>query len=171
MSLVPLKQIGQGTWLKPGGGPSARGVCYYMCNFIDQGIWKKPSSFPDAVKASANFVQGTAMMNFAKAQSLRGAPQIPVYPQITTALAANSVYRIGLWVDAATLQPGNPNHEIIAMTGNADDIIYFDPNFGFFQASNAGMNNRQALEFFVNQQYGPGSHTGNYQYLQVRSNT
>ena len=172
MPLVSLKQITQDTWLRNGGGPSRSGVCYYMCNFIegDTGIWNKPASFADAVNTAQNFGQGTAMMNYAKAQSLRKAPQIPAYPAVGGALTANSIYRVCLWVDKIAVTPAAPNHEILALTGNANDIVYFDPNSGFFQASNAGMNNRQALEFFINQQYSPAMHTANFQYLLVRSN-
>lgn len=173
MPLVKLKSISQGTWLNTGGGPEATGLCYSMCNFIesDKGIWSKPGSFANAVTAAQNFAQGTVMMNYAKAQTLRKSPYA-IYPGgMGGALTTNRIYRAQLWVGPIATPPGAINHEILIVTGNNNDIAYFDPNTGFFQASNAGMNNAQAIEFFINQQYGPISHVGNFAYLNVRSNT
>mgnify|MGYP006159844549 CR=1 FL=1 len=77
MALIKLKEISQDTWLRSGGGPSRAGVCYYMCNFIesDLGTWKKPDTFENAVSLAKSFANGTAMMNYAKAQNLKKAPQ------------------------------------------------------------------------------------------------
>jgi len=173
MALTTLKNISQGTWLNNGGGPEQRiGLCYYMSNFIesDQGIFNNPGSFANTLTSAQNFAQGTAMINYAKAQLTRSAPQIAAYPTVAGALANNRIYRACLWFGLTTSAPGIPNHEFIIVTGNNDDVIFFEPNFGFFQASNAGMNNRQAVEYFINQLYGPNSHTGNFQYYNVRGN-
>ena len=171
MPLTPLKQIQQDTWLHCGGGPARNGVCYYMCNFIDsdKGPWNNPGSFANAVTAAQNFASGTAMMNYAKAQNLRKAPQ-EQYQIVPDALVTNRIYRAGLWVGANPPVSGDGNHEIIIVTGNNDDIIYFEPNFGFYQASNPGSNNRQALEYFINQQY-TGTPVANFRYYNVRSNS
>jgi hypothetical protein len=174
MGLVSLKKITQDTWLKNGGGPSRDGVCYYMCNFLesDLGIWNKPGTFVAAVSSAQNFAAGTTMMNYAKAKNLKPA-QTAGYTQIVAgvALAANRIYRAELWVGAIGDAIGEPNHEIIIVTGNNNDIVYFEPNFGFFQASDAGKSNAQAIEFFINQQYGAyNMKAGNFKYMNVRSN-
>jgi hypothetical protein len=175
MALVSLKKIEQDTWLRTGGGPSRGGVCYYMCSFLesDLGTWNKPGTFAAAVTSAQNFGAGTAMMNYAKAKNLKPA-QTAGYAQLGAgvALDANRIYRLELWVGATTAAVGEPNHEIIIVTGNNNDVVYFEPNFGFFQASDAGKNNAQAIEFFINQQYGPNNmKAGNFKYMNVRSNT
>lgn len=177
MALVSLKKIEQATWLRTGGGPSRGGVCYYMCSFLesDLGTWNKPGTFVAAVSSAQNFGAGTAMMNYAKALSLKKAPQtaLTAYPETSaTGLAANRIYRAALCVGAIGDAIGEPNHEIIIVTGNNNDVVYFEPNFGFFQASDAGKNNAQAIEFFINQQYGASNmKAGNFKYMNVRSNT
>lgn len=167
MALVKLKEISQNTWLRSGGGLEKYGVCYYMCNFLmsEHGIWHKLVDFEQAVDSAKNFGQGTAMMNYAKIQNLNNEPQNS-YPLLNVGvLASNSIYRGELWVGNTTAPIGAANHEILIITGNGNDIIYFDPNFGFFQASNAGMNNVQALEYCIAQQYGPNYHVGSFGYL------
>lgn len=171
MSILSLKNISQGTWINTGGGPEARiGLCYYMCNFIEsnQGIWNAPATFQNALKTAQNFAQGTAMINYAKAQLTRNAPQIATYASTTSALLNNRLYRCCFWFGPTTSPIGIPNHEILILTGNNDDVIYFEPNFGFFQPSNIGMNNRQALEYYISQQYGGTMHVGNFEYLNIR---
>ncbi|WP_086933942.1 hypothetical protein [Agarilytica rhodophyticola] len=172
MPLTKLKSISQNTWLGNGKGPEARiGLCYYMCNFVESAdeIWNKPDSFDNAISSAQNFSSATKMINYAKAQLTRKAPQIPVYPVVVGALENNRIYRGGLWFGLITNVIGDPNHEFIIITGSNDDVAYFEPNFGFYQVSNPGMNNREAVEHFINEQYGPGSHTGNFQYNNVRS--
>lgn len=179
MALIKLKEISQDTWLRSGGGPSRAGVCYYMCNFIesDLGTWKKPDTFENAVSLAKSFANGTAMMNYAKAQNLKKAPQTQNYQNIgVNALAENRIYRAWLQVVDRTNPPANnlPNHEIIIVTGSGNLVAYFEPNFGFFQASNDGMNNTQALEFLINQQYNqynPNLSVRGFGYLNVRSIT
>jgi hypothetical protein len=178
MPLVKLKAISQDTWLRSGGGPSRDGVCYYMCNFIesDLGIWNKPMTFDKAIASAQNFADGSTMMSYAKAQNLRKAPQTGGYTDLgNAALEPNQIYRAWLQVVVDKNNPpadNSPNHEIIIVTGANNSVAYFEPNFGFFQASNAGMNNTQALEFFINQQYGEFNskmEVRGFGYLKVRN--
>lgn len=171
MPLTKLKAISQDTWLHSGGGPSRDGVCYYMCNFIesDKGPWNNPGSFANAVTAAQNFAQGTAMMNYAKAQNLRSAPQ-QFYNPVAGTLDNNRIYRAELTLNKQGKFFGH--HEIVIVTGNNNDIIYFEPNFGFFQASDSGLNNRQALESYIAQQYkDSGLQVSGFGYYNVRSNS
>ncbi|MCL6591595.1 MAG: hypothetical protein K6U80_16795 [Firmicutes bacterium] len=178
MPLTKLKAVEQNTWLRSGGGPERDGVCYYMCNFIesDQGPWDNPGSFANALSSARDFGQGTAMMNYAKAQNLRKAPQNPLelYQNLMgNALEADRIYRGCLWVGKENERPGMPNHEIIIVTGAVNnDIVYFEPNFGFFQPSEPTLNNREALEYWINQQYrGSGWVADYFRYYNVRSNS
>jgi hypothetical protein len=173
MPLTPLKQISQTLWLNTGKGPEREGLCYYMCNFIesDNGPWNRPGSFANAVTAAQNFAQGTAMMNYAKAQNTRHMPQRNGYiPVDHSALANNRLYRVELYIGPAQELPGLPNHEILVVTGNDKDVIYFDPNFGFFQASDDNLNNRQALEGWIKHYYaGSNQQAAFLGYRDVRS--
>ncbi|MDR2814506.1 MAG: C58 family peptidase [Prevotellaceae bacterium] len=171
MALETLKTIGQGTWLNPGGGLSKGGVCYYMCNFLESelGIWSKPESFANAVNKAKDFGQGTAMMNYAKAQNSQGKVQQDGYAVVNGPLKNNRIYRVML----AVVEDGaedtlSPNHEMIAITGEGDEIVYFEPNFGFFRPSDGNMNNREALEHFVNQQYAGKRQVTYFAYRDVR---
>lgn len=171
MSLVKLKEIVQDTWLRNGGGPSRNGICYFMCNFIESnlGPWSKPTTFAAAEAAGQNFAQGTAMMNYAKAQNL-SKTQNAGYAAVAGALAANRIYRVELWVGPMAAAVGAPNHEIIIITGaDTTSIVYFDPNFGFFKPTLAANNNRQALEYYLNDQYGPTNKVGAFAYNNVRA--
>jgi len=176
MALVKLKEISQDTWIHSGGGPSRDGVCYYMCNFIESnlGIWNKPDTFQNAVNLAKNFAAGTAMMNYARTQNLKKAPQTPNYQNLgANALAENRIYRAWLQVVNRKNPPTNTsaNHEIIIVTGTGNSVAYFEPNFGFFQASNDRMNNTQALEFLINQQYNqfnPDLSVRGFGYMNVR---
>lgn len=174
MPLESLKKISQDTWLHSGGGPSAGGICYYMCNFIEssQGIWNNPGSFANALTSARDFAQGSTMMSYARAQNLRKLEQedLSSYAAVNGTLPVNRIIRIALEVGN---NGGQPNHEMVAITGDNNDIVYFEPNFGFFRPSEVNMNNRQALEHFVNQQYvalGNGLTASHFVYHNVRAN-
>lgn len=178
MPLTKLKAIDQGTWLKTGGGPERFGVCYYMCNYIEneKDVWGNPGTYANACIKAVGFGCGTTMLNYAKAQNLRdphGDRQLVTpYVAVTGALAPNRIYRCGLWIGTTAVSPlSGQNHEIIIVTGANNDIVYFEPNFGFFIPSDVGYNNRQALEFYIAQQYSTlGYYCGNFVYYNVRSN-
>jgi hypothetical protein len=166
MPPIKLKEIAQVTWLRGGGGPSKSGVCYYMCNYVEgrSGPWNKPETFAKAVEAARNFGAAAAMMNYAKALSLRHAPQQPPpapggqprsYQPVTQTLVANHIYRAELWVGDLAQAAGAPNHELLIVTGpGPSDVIYFEPNFGFYQAQPPpSYNNRQLLEYEIDQKY------------------
>jgi len=170
MPLLKLRTFDQGSFLV-GGGPNSRGVCYYMCNFIEgeKGPWHQPGTYAAAVEEARNFTSGLAMINFAKAQSLRKLPQLGGYDHVAGPLAANRIYRIEYGVGDPPL---GVNHETIAVTGAGNEIVYFEPNFGFFEATLANANNREAFEYHVRAQYqGIGMDVANFAYKNVRSIT
>ena len=112
------------------------------------------------------------MMNYAKAQNLRGASQSR-YEAVSDALNANRLYRAELWVGGVNDRAGAANHEIVLVTGaNDSEVVYFEPNFGFFHPVEDGLNNRQAVEHFIEQQYQASNmKTANFAYHNVRSNS
>jgi hypothetical protein len=172
MNLVTLKKIEQDIWLSSGGGLSKYGVCYYMCNFLesDLGIWNEPGSFINAVESAKNFGQGTAMMNYAKSQNSQKQPQAnPNLYRVLDRLDQNSIYRVQLFVGTPIPNRGEVNHEIIAVTGDNDEIVFFEPNFGFYQPQE-GNHNREDLESAVQQLY-TQDNVYNFEYYKVRDIT
>ncbi|MCG7561460.1 MULTISPECIES: hypothetical protein [Pseudoalteromonas] len=153
-----IRSIKQNTWLHAGGGPSAGGVCYGMCNYIESkdGPWFQANNYENAVKNARDFTAITAMMNFAKSQQVRNSP-FHISDGIENGeLAFNRLYRMTIWVGKTSVpKPKRArNHELIVCTGsNHDEIVYFDPNFGFFHPSEAGKNNREALEYCIARMY------------------
>jgi len=143
-----------------------------MCNFIegDKGPWRQPGTYEAAVESAVNFTNGIAMINFAKAQNLRGLPQLGGYAHVAGALERNRIYRIEY--SHGSPPPGGVNHEAIAVTGAGDQITYFEPNFGFFEATLANATNREAFEHYVRAQYQAiGGDAANFAYKNVRSIT
>ncbi|OHX63975.1 hypothetical protein [Flammeovirga pacifica] len=169
MTLIKLKEINQGTWLNTGKGPSVTkygGLCYFMCNYHEsnQGIWNEPKAFNQAVLDAKNFGKGTAMMNYAKAQNLKVPQNLSSYIPTTSALTDNSIYRILLSIGAT----GSPNHAVIAVTGVSGEVVFFEPNFGFYESTTTGVSNRQAFEDGIAKLYGKTS-LGSFEYYNVRS--
>lgn len=174
MSLTKLKETSQITGLQSGGGLERNGICYFMCNFIesDLGPWNRLDSFETAITKAERFEYWTTMINFAKAQSSKKSPikDLNQYQKVVGALEGNRIYRGALWV-GKTLPAGESNHEIIMVTGTTDsDILYFEPNFGFFQSDFRP--NRNGLERYIREQYhqlNPSLEVDNFVYYNVRN--
>ena len=131
MPNVKLLQLDQSAWLSyggVGGGPSRGGVCYYLCNYLESDVsgWNSPGSFAVAISNAKNFVAVKAV-NFAKAQSLRKAPQTDGSKYSATTLNPNTIFRVGVYIGNVAGSPAN--HEMMAITGTGTDIVYFDPEF------------------------------------------
>jgi hypothetical protein len=175
-----IKAIGQGEFLGK-LGYSAGGVCYYMCNFVEseKGPWDQPNTFANAKAKAKSFSEFNAMMAFAKAQNLKNkggeahgsAQQIP-NTAIAGALATGRIHRMAIWIGAANENPANANslnHAVMALTGDGNEILYFEPNFGFWAPKEDGASNRVALENAIKAQYvAIGMHAENFKYLNLR---
>lgn len=88
MKLVKLKSFDQATFL----GEFQDGVCYYMCNFIEQDIWHISANFNDARQKAKDFNRGTAMMNYAKSQNVQRYAQTDYRSQDSPTFEPNSLY-------------------------------------------------------------------------------
>lgn len=180
MANEKLKEIKQGQFLG-NLGYSKDGVCYYMCNFIEseKGPWNRPGDFANAKQSAKSFSQYAAMMNFAKAKNLEAragkrVPQEGQYPHVAGALDNDRIFRIEVWIGKEGTAPESDhsvNHEIIAVTGAGSEVVYFEPNFGFFALSDQGAN-RVALEAAIRAQYlaldPVHYHAENFGYRKVR---
>ena len=119
------------------GSPSKDGICYYLCNYIDEKLWISLKDYEEGKQKARDFIPLNAI-NYAKAQNL-------LYEQIddgydnTIELKENNLYRMRFFIkDEDTVvsydDDGNPkaNHEVIFITG-ANRILLFDPNVGFLE--------------------------------------
>ncbi|WP_140914141.1 hypothetical protein [Methylomonas koyamae] len=182
MPITLLKELNQAKFLGE-FGYSAPGICYYICEYVEEKIWAKPgvSSLKDAVEAAKNVTPAT-IIKASKAKSLaqkrgkqHGTPQ-SFYPSLNTPLKTNSLYRIGLWFDKATnAAPPDAtknNHEAIVITGTGSDIVFLEPNFGFYQGQGnvTFPTNKDVLEGEIKNLYTADNYFAtNFTYSLVRS--
>lgn len=175
-----LKELDQGKFLGE-KGYSSEGVCYYISEYVQQKVWGKPpvGTFDQAVEAAKHAVPAT-IIKAAKAKNLsqkggeaHGVLQRDNYAKLAVPLKPNSVYRIALWFGSASEAPDDAddhNHEGIVVTGTGSNVVYLEPNWGFYQASDANLTNKAVLESAIKALYdGNGhDHAENFTYLRVR---
>lgn len=176
MAYERIKEFVQNKFLGDKFGHSKDGVCYYVSEYTEQQIWKRPEvgSYETALQAARNAVP-QKMIVAAKAKNLnqRRVPQ-EFYPEITTSLAINSVYRVGLWAGDQYVGPATQqenNHEAILVTGTGGKIIFMEPNFGFYESDRDAMNttNKDAFEWAVDDLYSDTNWCAlNFTYKRVR---
>jgi hypothetical protein len=157
-------------------GYSHNGVCYYISEYVEQQVWKRPQvgSYQKALEAAQN-ARTQIIVNAAKAKNMaqRRVPQ-QIYQPTTGPLAINSLYRVALWVESQSINPPTPqstNHEIILVTGQGAKVIFLEPNFGFHQSDRDSMNftNKDAFEWAVDDLYSDGKYCAtNFHYKRVR---
>lgn len=181
MPITKLKSCPQELWLG-NKGYSSEGICYYMSKYVESICWDsaKVKSFSDVETAAKKSIPAT-IIKWAKARNLQekageahGTPQDSMahYNAVNGSLNTNSIYRIALWFGNNTAAPANNssvNHEAIVCTGTGSTSIFFEPNFGFYKISSSTLNNRAALEHYVNNLYGANSYATNFQYRRKRS--
>lgn len=145
---VKLKGFSQARLLGPGGGPAAEGVCYYMCHYLEINDWKK-TTYEDALSKAGEFAAGGKMINYAKSVNLKYDQQANEGDK-PNSLAFNRLYRLSVGID----NDHRPNHAIAVLTGaKTEEIIFMDPNNGFYQPTAQNLNNRQALEYWISALY------------------
>ncbi len=153
-------------------GYSNGGVCYYMSNYIEKTIWANPGSVTAAAQAAKRFTSITIMMAFARAQNLRARGGEALGQQalaVAGALTNDRIYRMGIWIGGEQETPAGPNHELIFVTGSGREVVFFDPNFGFYQCQ--GGIDKEMVEQHVISLYKPGK-VASFMYRDVRaSNT
>lgn len=175
MDLTKLKECPQELWLGD-YGYSSEGICYYMSEYVRENIWGVDvKTYKGAIEAAKKAIPAT-IIKAGKAKNLRdrGGDRHPqdVYVTVPANLAAYKVYRVGLWFGDSSEAPATPatqNHEAVVITGQATDVVFFEPNFGFYHASEDGTTLKDVFESAVNSLYGPDSHAENFHYQRERS--
>ena len=127
MPATKLTEFKQSTFIV-GGGPAQRGICYYICDYLDnnpKSPWTRPTDFATAVAAVTRMAT-VSLVAAGKAASLKKVPQHAGYADAMP-LLSNSLYRIEVAVGAGA----GINHEVMALTG-VDKLVLFDPNYGFY---------------------------------------
>ncbi|MEI8571883.1 hypothetical protein U737_21045 [Methylomonas sp. LW13] len=181
MPITLLKSLAQAKFLGE-FGYSSEGICYYICEYVEEKIWAKPGvgAFKDAVKAAESVIPST-IIKAGKAKNLaqkgggvHGTPQ-DNYPSLNTPLKINSLYRIGLWFgalnDKAPASATENNHEAIVITGAGSDIVFLEPNFGFYRGQGGAMfpTNKDVLEGEIKALYTAVNYFAtNFTYSRVR---
>jgi hypothetical protein len=115
-------------------GKHDRGTCYYQCEFVwtSADLWKSVTTYAEAVEKAMAFKTYKKMANYAFSRRSQKVPQ-QFYTALTGALAVHAIYSVELYFGAGPAAAAN--HEIIAVTnGGGDDVVFFDPNFGLYQA-------------------------------------
>ncbi|WP_306359884.1 hypothetical protein [Nocardia sp. CC227C] len=176
MPTTKLKECPQELWLGD-VGYSSGGICYYMSEYVRESMWNGVKKFSEAVEVAKNAVPAT-IVKAGKAKNLRdkggeahGKAQ-QTYHQIPADLAANKVYRVGLWFGKNGKNPDSAqhqNHEAVVLTSGGTEVVFFEPNFGFYHADE-NTTRKAAFEGAVRALYtGNGDHAENFHYREDRT--
>jgi hypothetical protein len=163
MATTKLTEFNQSTHIV-GGGPAQHGICYYICDYVQKhkdSPWSKASSFNEA-KAFSTRLRTVPLVAAGKAaNSKHFKPQNGGYADATP-LKDNAIYRVEVAVGTNV----GVNHETMMMTGN-NEIILFDPNFGFFHIDTAPVGHVAKFEQALTALYGTTTVT-NFGYSKVQ---
>ncbi len=179
MAYKRLKELDQGKFLGQ-KGYSSSGVCYYICEYVQEKVWNRPvvGTFDKAVEAVKNVVPAT-IIKAAKAKSLSQKQGKKIaqrtYGTLATPLLINSLYRVSLWFGLAGEAPDDAddqNHEAIVITGSGAEIVFLEPNWGFYQgdADLVNVTNKDVFEAAVRALYYSHAHghAENFCYERIR---
>lgn len=160
-------------------GPSADGVCYYLCNYVEERVWYC-KGYDAARKAAMNGIgYRRSLINYARAQNIRNDIQQNYGMNMPRFFVCGRIYRAALQV-VRTMQRPQPfrqNHEMIICTGeynsqtNSCKLLFFEPNFGLYEIIAHGRHiMRSRFENYVDALYRQnGSSAVNFTYRNVRS--
>ena len=161
--LSKLKEIPQSLWLGD-FGYSKNGVFFYMSEYVEKTIWAK-GSYEDAISAARTCVP-TSIMKAAKAKNLSNRTGTKFRAEAqgygAIAITTNKIFRIGLWCgkaagapSAALGPPGAQNHAAVVAANGAGKVLFFEPNFGFYEASEMGTAQQTLLQNAIGELYNP----------------
>ncbi len=174
MSNTKLKECPQKLWLG-NSGYSHEGICYYMSEYVEKTLWGDVKTFDQAVDAAKKAVPDT-IIKAGKAKNLKDRaglanPQQNGYASINGGLAEKTMYRIELWFGSRNENPtagDDVNHEAICITGTGREVLYFEPNFGFYHANHGTWNNQRVLEQYIDSLYQTEDWATNFHYRRIR---
>jgi hypothetical protein len=149
MAVTKLTEFKQAAHIV-GGGPAKNGICYYICNYVEQhkdSPWLSAKNFEEA-RVNCTRMRTVPLVAAGKAGNLQQVPQAGNYNDATP-LRDNSIYRCELAVGLAAAI----NHETAMLTGE-NEIILFDPNFGFYHVDVAPGNHHEKFEQTLTALYG-----------------
>lgn len=161
-------------------GPSADGVCYYLCNYVEEHVWCCRKNY-DAARATAIDMirHRNSLINYARVQNIRNHRQQNYGMNMPKFFRHNRIYRVALQVEDTIQrpQPFRQNHEMIICAGNYDSqtnsckLLFFDPNLGLYEITAGGRHiMRRRFENYIDAQYiVVNSSAVNFTYRNVRS--
>lgn len=131
-----IKHFSQSEFIGP-GSMSKNGICYYLCNYVDEKVWNGLLNYDDGVQKAREFIPLPAV-NYAKAQNLLYGQQDGYVVPFRNFLE-NKLYRMSFTIEDESFdvrydEDGKPypTHEVILITG-PDKTLLFDPNEGFLE--------------------------------------
>jgi hypothetical protein len=158
------------------GGYSTSGICFYMSTYTEEQIWNT-GSYVEVEAKARTAIPGT-IIRAAKALNLKDRTRNYQHRNNAgygdTAPTNKKIYQVSLWFGAgvapAPRSLNNCNHQIIAAFSSAGTVLFFDPNFGFYLATEVGKTNQKILEEAVQGLYvGIGNKATNFYYLAGRT--
>jgi hypothetical protein len=174
MAVEKLKEVPQELWLGT-KGYSKGGVCFYMSEYVELNVWASVT-YADAKTAAEKSTPSTIMKS-GKAKNLADRDRKKMNLQWANyrdqTLDQMTVYRIAFWFGAAASAPAedaNPlvgrNHAAVVAAGDTGTVLFFEPNFGFYEAIEAGTVRAALLESSINDLYAAnGNVARNFIYL------
>ena len=177
MILEKLKECSQATLMAASGhGYSTPGICYYMSTYTEGKLWKTGSYVE--VEAKARTAIPANILKAAKALNIQDRDRSFQHRNNAgygdTAPTNKKIYQVSLWFGAgpapAPRSLNNCNHQIVTAFWTAGKVLFFDPNFGFYLATEDGKTNQAILEEVVQGLYaGIGNTATNFYYLPGRT--
>jgi hypothetical protein len=161
MPLDKLKEVPQSLWLGM-HGYSKDGICFYMSEYVQLNTWDVTSY--EAGKIAASKSTPATIINSGKAKNMLDRKRTKMFAQWATygqlsSLDAKKVYRIALWfgsiADAPPIAPFGQNHAAVVLTGTGNNVLFFEPNFGFYEATDLVKSRKQLLEDSISGLYAP----------------
>jgi len=159
-------------------GYSSSGICYYMSDYVQENTWSKHNtkSYADAVKAAEKVVPKTiitaALAKNCIARSGDRVPQNKGYKSYESKLSENCVYRLEIWFGGVFENPSSTtdvNHECIIVTGTGTDVVYLDPNWGFYKTtSGTGSNLSTVIDSIEDIYIANREHAENFRFRKIR---
>lgn len=177
MALTKLKEVPQELWLGS-KGYSKNGICFYMSEYVELTTWQTGTY--DGAKTAASSSVPNTIMKSGKAKNLSDRDRSNMLEQwkkyVDQAFNENTIYRIALWFGnpvGAPAEDADPlkgrNHAAVAASGGTGTVLFFEPNFGFYEAVDATKDRKTLLEESINGLYAASGDTAkNFIYLKGR---
>ena len=148
---------------KPGHAARDEGInaIYVALKDIE---WFRSYKFPTVSQTLGEMKMSVTIINSGKAKNMLDRKRTKMFAQWNTygqlpSLDAKKVYRIALWfgsiANAPPIAPFGQNHAAVVLTGTGNNVLFFEPNYGFYEATDLVKSRKQLLEDSISGLYAP----------------